>query len=1013
MNKALHCLVSFLAIIAFSHAQEPEYLQPTQQVTYGDRQHTSRDGIFHSKMNSRGELIIAGYTERDFTFTDVLLMALDSDLNVMWSDRLSWDGISYDYPVEVLIDLEDNVWVVSKNLFNHYVHFVITKYNPSGTKLWEYKSPELVESGALVLNENHFFFDEAGFLNFIYEKGTVYDGMMPALFRISPTGEVANDDLLGYPPSLLYLSNNGSAFHGLHYVYDPAEEISYVRIDAQNKEKYLLDLSTHFETGLSAVRYGEGSSTTDKKGNLLVVKEGDFHDSTGYLHKSVVILSLDPSGEVNYAVDQDPDTDKYLLGFTITSDNNLLLLTNSQPISVEDEEPLLTLEIFSEEGELLYSRISENAVGNMASFTEDRILLRTLYGKIQVYDHQLNLITEYAPEPLNIIFEPQELHLMGGDPVLTGFTADKRYPTSDYFSEQNILIRKFDHSGLAAALGYNGEGTSKVMPHAMTKDEAGNIVVAYEEFLGPSNISLGGSRPPKEKKIRKYSPQLELLEEKLVEDTNIWSEPKTEFTDSNGKLNSYFISEDKQSVEFYLDGALQWTRSLELRSNEVIFSGILDKENNMVFVTNWHTYGSTVHKLTPQNEYTASVFGAYITEYVVLSNNWIFTYTQGDEIKVAVYSPELKLISAKGLDLHKDTYAYLMEKNNKILLNTVYRDLVMILDQYGNVEAEFNLQGQLYGSNTFFDETDALIVHHNVGTGIYLAHGHQWYRGAISRYENIKPYLENSNGDSDGDGISDFLDQCPDTPRGTEVDENGCTVLKLDADHFTLKVRNETCPGKNNGRLEITAKEEGSYLMETGEETYRFTTGMSMERLAPGPYEVCVWMEGEEQTRQCFNFTIEGGQQVQAVSTQKDISGKKELEINIIEGTAPFQVRINGLNVGTFSNPVFGLQVNSGDEVEVISAVACEGDFKVTIDAGEEILFYPNPVMAEGEIIFPEVPAGDFLLEIYNAAGQRVKSGWQEAGFRKISVPAEDLEPGIYYIRLHLKEIKNIKMIKS
>jgi OOP family OmpA-OmpF porin len=31
--------------------------------------------------------------------------------------------------------------------------------------------------------------------------------------------------------------------------------------------------------------------------------------------------------------------------------------------------------------------------------------------------------------------------------------------------------------------------------------------------------------------------------------------------------------------------------------------------------------------------------------------------------------------------------------------------------------------------------------------------------------------------DGDGDGVYDGLDQCPDTPRGNEVDEKGCTVV--------------------------------------------------------------------------------------------------------------------------------------------------------------------------------------------------------------------------------------------
>ncbi len=34
--------------------------------------------------------------------------------------------------------------------------------------------------------------------------------------------------------------------------------------------------------------------------------------------------------------------------------------------------------------------------------------------------------------------------------------------------------------------------------------------------------------------------------------------------------------------------------------------------------------------------------------------------------------------------------------------------------------------------------------------------------------------------DTDGDGVADALDKCPDTPKGTPVNENGCPKLKVD-----------------------------------------------------------------------------------------------------------------------------------------------------------------------------------------------------------------------------------------
>lgn len=50
--------------------------------------------------------------------------------------------------------------------------------------------------------------------------------------------------------------------------------------------------------------------------------------------------------------------------------------------------------------------------------------------------------------------------------------------------------------------------------------------------------------------------------------------------------------------------------------------------------------------------------------------------------------------------------------------------------------------------------------------------------------------------DTDGDGVPDYLDQCPDTPYGANVDENGCA---LDSDNDGVNDINDRCPGTPSG----------------------------------------------------------------------------------------------------------------------------------------------------------------------------------------------------------------------
>jgi len=63
--------------------------------------------------------------------------------------------------------------------------------------------------------------------------------------------------------------------------------------------------------------------------------------------------------------------------------------------------------------------------------------------------------------------------------------------------------------------------------------------------------------------------------------------------------------------------------------------------------------------------------------------------------------------------------------------------------------------------------------------------------------------------DSDGDGVPDYLDQCPDTPKGVKVDAKGCP---LDSDGDGVPDYLDKCPGTPKG---IIVDEKGCELKLT------------------------------------------------------------------------------------------------------------------------------------------------------------------------------------------------------
>ena len=1000
---------------ALSAQEIPEPLSPTERVTYGNHQHTSRDALFFSEKDSRGNLIVAGYTERDFSFSDVQVMSLDSELNLLWSHRLSWDGISYDYPMDLLIDAKDHIWIVSKNAVNtSQANFAVTKFSPDGEKLWEYKSPETVETSTLNMNQYHYFFDGEGYLNFNFKEGKNYQGV-PTFFRLSPGGKVVDEYQVN--SDFLHLSHTTTSYHGLSYRYASPDELYYLNLNKNKYEEKLLTLNEHqVDRVENSIHENSTSALTDLSNNYVLVAQGNFHDDTGFLHKGSIILSVKPSGELNYFIDDDGSNDKYLLGAKITPQNNLVVLSNTISITEENKEPLLTLQIYSEEGKLIFSRRSESAVGNTAKLLDNHILVRTLDGNISTYDYQLNKTSEIQIPPTEELFNPQDVHLLNDSPVLVGTTISDRYEGSNYHSEENYLIRKFTNGTTSAQFSFDGEGTSKFYHYSMVRAESGDIFISADEFLGPHNLNLGGSKAPRERKVIRYNKDLEYLGEEIVDrNYELWEEPPLSFTAENGDVYRYEIREDRQTVDFFLNEELKWSRQIDTDNNSYIrieYANVVDKKGN--FIVNSSLYGTgrgRIHRFTPDNEYSFTDTGGNTEQTVILSNNWIFSYYRDYSVKV--FSQELELISSRqyNRDFFFDEYdPYLVEKNNKVLLNIRHKELVMVFDQFGNYESRFALEGLLHPSVSFFDENDALNVYHLVGQGIYLAHGHNWSRLAISRYSGIvEDYIgELPAGDLDEDGISDLIDECPNTPKGESVGENGCSLLQLPFNNFSISTKDETCTGKSNGRLLIEALEEHDYILEIDGTEHGFTKGISFETLAPGIYDACLKVKGDENPRQCIEFTINPGQNFRAQTSRHG----KEIYVQVQEGTAPYFAKINGKSAGSFATTSFHIPVHPGDTLELFSDVDCEGELQVVLP-GNALRLLSNPVKEVAEVLLPDTNLSKANVKLYNNSGQLVLSDtYSIENSSKLKIDTSRIPPGMYHAIISLDRSYSLKLIK-
>ena len=338
-----------------------------------------------------------------------------------------------------------------------------------------------------------------------------------------------------------------------------------------------------------------------------------------------------------------------------------------------------------------------------------------------------------------------------------------------------------------------------------------------------------------------------------------------------------------------------------------------------------------------------------------------------------------------------------------IVLRGVSTDVVIV----GNfdvtaksITANFTKTGTWY---EYFTGEEKNIT--NISTAITLN------PGEYKLYSTVKlsdPRGGTAQDDSDGDGVADTADLCPNTFPGTSVNSTGCPIFTLPANNFTVEVTSETCPGKNNGQIKITAVAALNYTVTINNATYNFTsTTATSANLAPGTYNFCIEVAGQTY-QQCYAVTVAAGTTVSGKSSV--VSGKASVEIE--KGTAPFKIFVNGLEQFETMAPIFSVDVKGGDILEVKTAVFCEGVYAKTIDDFESVFAYPNPTK---DIFYITVPTSEteVIVALYNFNLQLISTKKYPVVFGKIQLSLANKPIGVYIAKVLLDQPVTLKIIKQ
>lgn len=247
---------------------------------------------------------------------------------------------------------------------------------------------------------------------------------------------------------------------------------------------------------------------------------------------------------------------------------------------------------------------------------------------------------------------------------------------------------------------------------------------------------------------------------------------------------------------------------------------------------------------------------------------------------------------------------------------------------------------------------------------------------------------------------------------------NNCESVKrlavkviLDYNNFSIESKSETCSGKNNGEINITATQTYNYTAKVNGTSYNFTNNkLNVNSLPPGTYNVCVSIANLN-FEQCFNITISKGVTASARISTNAISNN--IAINVEQGTAPYKVFVNGIQKIETSATDISVNANQGDLVEVKTAVACEGVVSQKIvGLNSNLSVYPNPTKGEVKINIPSSEK-EVGIELYTTDGKLISKRVYTITNGEAILDLSRYQEGIYYAKILLKSPVNIKIIKK
>jgi len=271
--------------------------------------------------------------------------------------------------------------------------------------------------------------------------------------------------------------------------------------------------------------------------------------------------------------------------------------------------------------------------------------------------------------------------------------------------------------------------------------------------------------------------------------------------------------------------------------------------------------------------------------------------------------------------------------------------------------------------------------------------------------------------DDDNDGVSNDRDLCNTTRIEAIVNTDGCEIFSLPLENYSIQTNGVSCPGKTNGGVTISVQNTDyiyTLSIPESEDTYALNSEnnhqLVINELEIGTYTLNFTIEGQEEYLQTFEIGITEPPSLSAKSSVNQ-NGKSML-INL-KGSDLYYAEVNGER-RSYKINTLSLKLRAGmNTIKISTPQVCQGVYIEQVFISEQVKHYPNPVRQELNLVIPGEDR-ETLVKIYDRSGTLLKCEENLIPFsRVVTINTSELKTDIYVVKVSGSTVEQtFKIIK-